>query len=309
MVEANREKVIAILGPTCTGKSECALWLAREIGGEIVNADSMQVYKYFDIGSAKPDANVREEIPHHLIDIVEPQQEFNGALFREAADRAIQSIRSRNRIPIVVGGPGLYVRILMHGLFEVAQDAPLREALRLRYQAEPLRLYEELKQADPMYASKINPNDRVRVIRALEVYNASGMTMSRWHERHGFREERYDAYKIGLKRKRGELYERINSRVDTMLQTGWVREVEGLLKAGYTSGLKPFLSIGYRDILLYLSGAVGYAEMVTKIKQETRHYAKRQVTWFSREKDITWFEYPGDRGEIREGVRQFLQWN
>jgi tRNA dimethylallyltransferase len=309
VVEANKEKVIAILGPTCTGKSECALWLAGEISGEIVNADSMQVYKHFDIGSAKPDLNARGEIPHHLIDIVEPGQEFNGALFREAADRAIQSIRSRKRIPIVVGGTGLYLRILMHGLFEVAQDAPLREALRLRYQAEPLCLYEELKQVDPIYASKISPNDRVRVIRALEVYHASGMTMSQWHERHGFREQRYDAYKIGLKRERGELYERINGRVDSMLQAGWVQEVEGLLKAGYSSGLKPFLSIGYRDILLYLSGAVGYAEMVTKIKQETRHYAKRQATWFSREKDITWFEYPEDRGEIRERMRQFLQWN
>jgi tRNA dimethylallyltransferase len=309
VVEASREKVIAILGPTCTGKSECALWLARQIGGEIVNADSMQVYKYFDIGSAKPDLKVRSEIPHHLIDIVEPRQEFNGALFREAADGAIQDIRSRNRIPIVVGGTGLYLRILMHGLFEVAQDASLREALRLRYQAEPLRLYEELKQVDPLYASKISPNDRVRVIRALEVYHASGMTMSQWHERHGFREQRYDAYKIGLKRERGELYERINRRVDGMLQAGWVQEVEGLLEAGYPADLKPFLSIGYRDILLYLGGAVGYADMVTKIKQETRHYSKRQITWFSREQDITWFEYPEDKGEMREGVRTFLQPN
>ena len=309
MVEANREKVIAILGPTCTGKSECALWLAGEIGGEIVNADSMQVYRYFDIGSAKPDLNVRGEIPHHLIDIVEPQQEFNGALFGKAADRAIQDIRSRNRIPIVVGGTGLYVRILLHGLFAVTHDAPLREALRSRYQAEPLRLYEELKQVDPIYAAKISPNDRIRVIRALEVYYASGMTMSQWRERHGFREQRYNAYKIGLKRERDELYERINRRVEGMLQAGWVQEVEGLLKAGYSSDLKPFLSIGYRDILLYLSGAVGYAEMVTKIKQETRHYAKRQITWFSREEDITWFEYPENRGEMREGVRQFLQWN
>jgi tRNA dimethylallyltransferase len=309
VVEANREKVVAILGPTCTGKSECALWLAREIGGEIVNADSMQVYKYFDIGSAKPDLNVRAGIPHHLIDIVEPEQEFNGALFKEAADRAIQSIRSRNRIPIVVGGTGLYVRILIHGLFAVAHDAPLREALRLRYQTEPLRLYEELKQVDPVYAGKISPNDRVRVIRALEVYHASGMTMSEWHVQHGFREQRYDAYKIGLKRDRGELYERIDRRVDSMLQAGWVMEVEALLKAGYSGGLKPFLSIGYRDILLYLSGGLSYAEMVTRIKQETRHYAKRQITWFSREADIAWFEYPEDRGKIQEGVTQFLQRN
>ena len=309
MVEANKEKVIAVLGPTCTGKSECALWLAREFGGEIVNADSMQVYKYFDIGSAKPGLDVRAEIPHHLIDIVEPQEEFSGALFKEAADRAIYDIRSRKRIPIVVGGTGLYVRILLHGLFAVAGDMSTREALRLRYQKEPSRVYEELKQVDPIYASKISPNDRIRVIRALEVYYTSGVTMSEWQERHGFREQRYDAYKVGLKRERGELYERINRRVDSMLQAGWVEEVKRLLDAGYSSGLKPFLSIGYRDILLYLSGALGYAEMVTRIKQETRHYAKRQTTWFCREKEITWFEYPEDRAGIKKGVRQFLQQN
>ncbi len=309
MVEANREKVIAVVGPTCTGKSECALWLAREIGGEIVNADSMQVYKYFDIGSAKPGVNVRSEIPHHLIDIVEPREEFNGALFKEAADRAIHEIWSRKKIPIVVGGTGLYVRILLHGLFAVAQDTSIREALRLRYQKEPPRVYEELKQIDPIYASKISPNDRIRVVRALEVYYASGMTMSEWREQHGFREQRYDAYRVGLKGERGELYEKINARVDSMLQAGWVQEVKDLLEAGYSSDLKPFLSIGYRDILLYLSGALGHAEMVTKIKQETRHYAKRQITWFCKEKDLTWFEYPEDRGEIKEGVRQFLQRN
>ncbi len=309
MVEANREKVIAVLGPTCTGKSECALWLAREIGGEIVNADSMQVYKYFDIGSAKPGMNVRAEIPHHLIDIVEPEEEFNGALFREAADRAIRDIRSRKKTPIVVGGTGLYVRILLHGLFTVAHDTSIREALKLRYQKEPSRVYEELKQVDPTYASKISPNDRIRVIRALEVFHMSGMTMSEWRQRHGFREQRYDAYKVGLKRERGELYQRINRRVDSMLQAGWIAEVKRLLDAGHSSALKPFLSIGYRDILLYLSGALGYAEMVTKIKQETRHYAKRQTTWFCREKEITWFEFPEDRGKINAEVRQFLRQN
>jgi tRNA dimethylallyltransferase len=305
-VEANREKVIAVLGPTCTGKSECALWLAREIGGEIINADSMQVYRHFDIGSAKPDVSVRSKIPHHLIDIVEPEAEFNGALFKEAADRAISDIRSRKKIPVVVGGTGLYMRILFHGLFGVPQDTPAREALRLKYRTDRSRVYEELKQIDPTYASKIHPNDRIRVIRALEVYYASGMAMSRWCERHGFKEQRYETYKIGLKRERPELYERINRRVDSMLETGWVQEVEGLLKAGYSSGLKPFTSIGYRDIPLYLSSALGYAEMVARIKQATRHYAKRQMTWFSREKDITWFEYPEDKGEIKERVRQFL---
>ncbi len=308
-MEANREKLIAVLGPTCTGKSECAAWLAREFNGEIVNADSMQVYKYFDIGSAKPAAEARREISHHLVDIVEPEEEFNGALFKKAADRAIHDITSRNKIPIVVGGTGLYLRILLHGLFTVSGDAQVREGLRMRYNEEPLRLYEELKQVDPVYASKISPNDRVRVIRALEVYRTSGVTMSEWQERHGFKEQRYDAYKIGLKRDRAELYERINRRVDSMLQEGWIEEVKGLLEAGYPQDAKPFLSIGYRDILLYLNGALGYAEMITRIRQETRHYAKRQTTWFSKDKGINWSEYPEDREIIEREVRAFLRQN
>ena len=285
------------------------MWLAREFGGEIVNADSMQVYKLFDIGSAKPDTNARKEICHHLIDIVEPEEEFNGALFKEAADRAIHDIRSRKKIPIVVGGTGLYVRMLLHGLFAVTGDTPMREGLKSRYQKERSRVYEELRQVDPAYASKISCNDRTRVVRALEVYYISGMTMSEWQKRHGFREQRYDACKVGLTRERDELYDRINRRVDSMLQAGWVEEVEKLLAMGYSGGLKPFSSIGYRDILLYLSGTLGYAEMVTRIKQETRHYAKRQTTWFYREKEITWFKYPEERGRIIEEVRQFLRQN
>lgn len=309
MVEANRDKLIAILGPTCTGKSECALWLARQTGGEIINADSMQVYRQFNIGSAKPDSTVQKEITHHLIDIVDPEGEFNGALFKEAADRAIHQILSRGKTAIVVGGTGLYLRILFHGIFTVPQDALARRELKLRYQQDPSHVYDELKRIDPAYASKISPNDRIRVIRALEVHYASGIPMSQWHERHGFREQRYRVRKIGLKRERAELYQRINKRVDRMLESGWVEEVERLVKSGYSRELKPFLSIGYRDIPLYLEGVLSYAEMVAKIKQETRHYAKRQMTWFSREKDITWFEYPEEREKIMEEVRQFLQWN
>ncbi|HVN24074.1 MAG TPA: tRNA (adenosine(37)-N6)-dimethylallyltransferase MiaA [Syntrophorhabdales bacterium] len=309
MVEATKQKVITVAGPTCTGKSECGVWLAKEFDGEIVNADSMQVYKYFDIGSAKPPSAVKKEITHHLVDMVEPEEDFNGALFREAADRAINDIGSRKKIPIVVGGTGLYLRILLHGLFAVKGDASVRENLRLRYQREPEAMYEELAQIDPSYAAKISPNDRIRVIRAIEIYYSSGVSVSEWQERHGFREQRYDAYNIGLERERAELYDSINSRVDSMLQAGWVDEVRRLLDAGYSRNLKPFLSIGYRDILLYLDGALGYAEMVTKIKQETRHYAKRQMTWFFRDKGISWFRYPEDREKIKAEVRQFLQQN
>ena len=300
-------KVLAVLGPTCTGKSECALWLAREVGGEVVNSDSMQVYKHFDIGSAKPDLAARQEVPHHLIDMVEPEEEFNAALFKEAADRAIRTIQLKKKVPIVVGGTGLYLRILFHGLFAAEGDASTREKLKGRFQENSASVYEELKRIDAEYASKISPNDRVRVVRALEIYYVSGMTMSQWQRTHGFKQQRYKVYKIGLKKGRVGLYEGINGRVEKMLEAGWVEEVKALLKAGYGSDVKPFLSIGYRDIVLYLGSMLSYAEMVIKIKQETRHYAKRQITWFAKEKDIEWFEYPKDKKLIKEEVRRFLQ--
>jgi tRNA dimethylallyltransferase len=306
VVEANKEKVLAVLGATCTGKSECALWLAREMGGEIVNADSMQVYKHFDIGSAKPDLAARQEVAHHLIDMVEPEQEFNAALFKEAADAAIQAIWLKKKIPIVVGGTGLYLRALFHGLFAAEGDAATREKLKQRFRENPASVYEELKRVDAEYASKISPNDRVRVVRALEIYYASGMMMSQWQRTHGFQQQRYKVFKIGLKKERVVLYNRINGRVDNMLEAGWVEEVKALLRAGYSSDAKPFLSIGYRDIVLYLGSVLSYAEMVVKIKQETRHYAKRQITWFAKEKDIAWFEYPEEKELIKKEVRRFL---
>jgi tRNA dimethylallyltransferase len=246
-------------------------------------------------------------VAHHLIDIVEPEEEFNGALFKEAADRAIRAVWLMNKVPIVVGGTGLYLRILFHGLFEAPGDALLRENLKKRFREDPAAVYEELKRVDPEYASRISANDRVRVVRALEIYHASGMTMSRWQEGHGFGQQRYAVCKIGLRKERGVLYEKINRRVDRMLEEGWVEEVRALLAAGHSRALKPFLSIGYRDIVLYLGSVLGYAEMVDKIKRETRHYAKRQVTWFAREKDIHWFEYPEEQKRIREEVKRFLR--
>jgi tRNA dimethylallyltransferase len=306
-VQTNQGKVLAVLGPTCTGKSECALWLAREVQGELVNADSMQVYRLFDIGTAKPDAEARNAVAHHVLDIAEPDQEFNAALFREAADGAISTIWSKAKVPIVVGGTGLYLRILFHGLFEVQKEAGSRQDLTRAYQQDPLAMYEELKKIDPEYARRISHRDRVRVVRAIEVFHASGVIMSEWHRRHGFKERRYDTCKIGLRRERPELYDRINQRVLQMLRAGWVTEVEGLLRQGYASDLKPFLSIGYRQIVLYLAGACTYDEMARTIQQETRKYAKRQMTWFARDKEIEWFQFPQEREQIRRRAEQFLQ--
>jgi tRNA dimethylallyltransferase len=305
-VQANPHRVVAVLGPTCTGKSDLALWLASKTDGEIVNADSMQVYRGFDIGSAKPGPLVRARLPHHLIDVVDPDQEFNAALFQRMADGALGEIASRGRTPLVVGGTGLYLRALFHGLFPAPTDENLRETLRKRYHENAMEVYEELMGCDPGYASVISPNDRVRVVRALEVFHSSGLTMSEWVEKHGFREQRYDVYKIGLQKDRQELYRLIDERVERMLASGWVEEVENLIRAGYDTILKPFQSIGYREIVLYLKGGIAHSQMTERIKVATRHYAKRQFTWFSREKDINWYVYPHDRDIILGRVTAFL---
>ena len=300
-------KVVAVLGPTCTGKSDMALWLASRIGGEIINADSMQVYRGFDIGSAKPDADTRARLTHHLIDVVDPDQEFNAAVFQRMADDAIREVGSIGRTAITVGGTGLYLRVLFHGLFPVPTDRGLRDRLKARYRENAAEVYEELKRRDPRYALTISLHDRVRVVRALEIFLASGLTMSEWQERHGFREKRYDVCKIGARRDRQELYTRIDERVERMLTEGWIEEVEGLIRAGYDTDLKPFHSIGYREIVLYLKGGMTYADMKERIKTATRHYAKRQFTWFSKEKDINWYPYPVDRDTMLGRVTAFLR--
>jgi tRNA dimethylallyltransferase len=303
---ANGARIVVILGPTSTGKSDLALWLAPRISGEIVNADSMQVYRHFDIGSAKPESAARGLVPHHLVDVIDPDVEFNAALFQKVADDAIADITSRKAVPVVVGGTGLYLRVLLHGLFPVQSDRHLRERLRQQYIDRPLETYEELRARDPEYAFAVSHRDMVRVVRGLEISLVSGLTMSEWRKAHGFREVRYGALKIGLRAERQELYGRINERVLRMLDAGWIKEVEGLLHAGWDPKCRPFQSIGYREILLHLKGELDYETMVGRIKMATRHYAKRQLTWFSKEKDVEWYEYPRDCRPILERVRRFL---
>jgi tRNA dimethylallyltransferase len=304
---ANRAKILAILGPTCSGKSSLALSLARSLDAEIVNADSMQIFRHFDIGTAKPTLTERAEVPHHLIDIADPDTEFNVAIFQERADNAIRDVLSRNRVPLVVGGTGLYFRVLFHGLFSVKSDPGVRTALKERFSKNPVVLYEELKSRDPEYAAAISPNDATRVVRGLEVLSVSGKPMSAWLKAHGFREERYEAHKIGLRTDRGVLYRRIDERVKRMLGQGWVKETEALLAVGWDPGLKPFQSIGYREILLFLNGQLSHEEMVEDIKTSTRRYAKRQMTWFAKEEGIRWYEYPEEGNVIADHARRFLE--
>jgi tRNA dimethylallyltransferase len=301
---ANRLKIISIVGPTCTGKSRLGLSLAHFVDGEIVNADSMQAYRQFNIGSAKPDPEELASVAHHLIDVVDPHEEFNAALFQTLADKAIEDISSRGKAPVVVGGTGLYQRVLLHGLFPAKSDGELRTRLRAQYHASPAEAYKELEVHDPQYAALVSLHDITRVVRGLEVFHLTGKTMSQWQKDHGFREERYDTLIIGLNTDRKTLYERINDRVEHMLSQGWIDEVKGLLGAGWNAGCKPFGSIGYKDILLFLESKIEYGKMVEAIKTSTRHYAKRQITWFSKERNVNWFEYPNEKEAIFEMARR-----
>jgi tRNA dimethylallyltransferase len=304
---AKDQRIVAIVGPTCTGKSDLAMSIAMELGGEIVNADAMQVYRHFDIGTAKPDATERKKIAHHLIDIVEPWEHFNAARFREKADEVIEEIWQRRKTPIVVGGTGLYVRALLYGLFEVSDDTTLRARLQNRFDADPDSLYRELEAVDPQYAGRISSRDKVRVVRALEIFHSTGRPMSEWERDHGFREARFKALVIGLTRPRQTLYQRINERVETMLARGWVEEVKDLMARGFAPDLRPFSGIGYREIVLYIQGLLSYEVMVEEIKKKTRRYAKRQTTWFSKEKDLRSFLYPEEMKRIAAEVTQFLK--
>jgi len=303
---SNTRKIIAVIGPTCTGKSALSVDLAKTFHGEIVNGDSMQVYRHFNIGTAKPDLSARDAVPHHLIDIVDPSGDFQAAMFKESADRAIGEIWSRDRVPVIVGGTGLYMKALIYGLFNAPRDSLLRERLHGEYNDDPSGFYEKVKEIDPEYAMRISHRDRIRLVRAMEVYTLTGMTVTSLEKGHGFREPRYSALKIGLQKDRDDLYSRIDRRVEEMLDKGWVEEVKDILSMGYSEWLKPFSGIGYREIVLYIKGFIRYEDMVKDIKKHTRRYAKRQFTWFAKEKDVSWFQYPEDIAGIFKKVREFL---
>jgi tRNA dimethylallyltransferase len=283
--------LVAILGPTAVGKTAISLRLASEIRGEIVNFDSIQVYKGLDIGSAKPAMEERSRIPHHLIDIVDPDEPFDAALFAAKAQMAIKSITFRGRVAILTGGTNLYLKALLEGLAPCPGEAhALRTMLRgIARDAGAGILHEFLFRIDPKTAERLHPNDSFRVIRAIEVYSLTGQPVSFWHEKHqNDAAARPQCIKIGLMRPMDELYERIDRRVDAMVEAGLIDEVRRLLMMGYSSGLKPLQSLGYRHIIQFLSGEVDLPEALRQLKRDHRHYARRQLIWLRREHGITW---------------------
>jgi tRNA dimethylallyltransferase len=303
-----KPKLAIILGPTGVGKSEVAIDVALQVDGEIVNADSQLVYRYMDVGTAKPPDEVRRKVPHHLIDVIDPDGEFNAALYRELALKAIEEIAARGKKPLVCGGTGLYMRALTQGLFVGPGKNPaIRDRLEEEADARGLpALYARLGQVDADATRSIHPNDRYRIVRALEVFETTGKGISLWQKEHGFKESAFELLKIGLNRERSELYDLINRRCDEMIARGFVDEVKGLVEKGYGFDLPALQCVGYKQIGLYLRGELALDEATALIKRDTRHLAKRQLTWFRSDKEIQWFHPEKEKKKILRSVEQFF---
>jgi tRNA dimethylallyltransferase len=285
--------IVAIVGATATGKSALGLALAERLpgGGEIVNADALQVYRGFEVGTAKPSPAERRRVPHHLIDILDPHERYSAGEFARRAGQTIAAIRGRGRWPIVVGGSGLYLRALLAGISPVpAADPRVRERLRRRAAREGLApLAVELARLDPATAARLAPGDSQRVLRALEVALVSGQPLSAWIAKQPFGIQSIAAIRVGLTLPRAILYDRIEGRVGRMVESGWIEEVRGLIGRGLDPGLPAFQAIGYRQLVHHVRGDWSLARAVEETVRATRRFAKRQETWFRKEPDVTWF--------------------
>ena len=294
-------RLIAIVGPTAVGKSALAIRLAQVFDAEIVSADSRQVYRYVDIGTAKPSPEERALVPHHLIDVVDPDEDFSLALYQEMAYRVVEDINRRGRLALLVGGSGLYVQAVIRGLRipSAAPDPELRRSLEEKAAGEGyMALYKELEQVDADAARKIDPRNARRVIRALEVCYITGLPFSQLQRS----EPRFQTFVIGLTTAREDLYRRIDDRVDSMIERGLVQEVQALLERGYSLDLPSLSGLGYKQIGHYLQGEIELDTVVQRIKYETHRFARHQYAWFRpRDERIHWFD-------VRNGVDEPIQY-
>ena len=303
-----KPKIIVICGPTALGKTSIAIDLAGTFSSEIINADSMQIYRYMDIGTAKPTPDEQSCVTHHMIDLIDPDEHFDAKQFAEMAHEKIMELYARGVTPFVVGGTGLYIKALVHGLFKAGQTDPhirgcLQEQARI-YGSD--FLYQRLSRNDPDTAKRIHPNDIYRIIRALEVHELTGKTIAVFQREHGFKDSRFRVLKIGLHINREALYDRINYRADAMIDSKFLDEVKTLLGMGYSDDLKSMQSIGYRHLIDFIKGRCSWDETIRTLKRDTRRYAKRQLTWFKADPEILWRE-PGQLREIRRLIKKFLQ--
>jgi len=305
MLKAN---VIVICGPTALGKTAVAIDLAKAFSAEIIGADSMQIYRYMDIGTAKPNPDEQAAVPHYMIDIVDPDEPFDARQFAKKAREKILTLHARGVVPFVVGGTGLYIKALVHGLFPAAPSNPdirrrLKEEGKIRGADS---LYNRLNRCDPESAKRLHPNDTYRIIRALEVYELTGKRISEYHRAHRFMDMPFNVLKIGLNMNRDLLYDRINRRIDGMIDAGLLDEVKGLLNMGHSADLKSMQSIGYRHMVDFIQNRSSWNEALRTLKRDTRRYAKRQLTWFKADSEIKWSE-PDQIKDIHQMIKKFLQ--
>lgn len=301
-------RLIVICGATATGKTAAAIDVAEQVDGEIVNADSVQVYRYLDIGAAKPTAAERARVRHHLVDVVDPDEAFDAAAFARLGRQAVADIAARGKVPVVAGGTGLYIKALLGGL---ARRAAADPAVRRRLQRDlaqngPAALHARLSQVDPPTAARVHPNDAVRIVRALEVYAATGQPLSAHHRDHRFADAPFAAFIVGLDLPRDVLYARIERRVEAMLAQGLEDEVRRLLARGYGPALKAMQSLGYRHMTALIAGRIDRQEAVGTLKRDTRRFAKRQLTWFRANRQIRWVA-PADIRSLLPEIKAFLQ--
>ena len=298
------DKVLFIVGPTASGKSAFAIKAARVLGSAVISADSMQIYKGMDIGTAKESPQTMREIKHYMIDEVDPSAEFSVAAYQEAALGYISKLVAQNKIPVVCGGTGLYINSLLYPLSfsDTNKNQALRAELNLRYDAEGgLKMWEELHSLDSGRAEKIHFNDKKRVVRALEICLADGKNSN------DFQSQRFDALIIGLNAPRDVLYDRINRRVDLMFDNGLESEVKNLIASGCNFEMQSFQAIGYKEFRPYFEGTVGLEEVKESIKKNTRNYAKRQLTWFRRQDNILWFDSDETDKALETVMKTYLE--
>ena len=303
-----KPKIIILCGPTGIGKTAVAIDLAQHFGGQIIGADSMQIYQYMDIGTAKPTAAEQARVAHHMVDIVAPDEPFDAARYAAVAREKIIELDRQHITPFVVGGTGLYIKALLYGLFdEQVVDPEIRDRLKAEADAHGIQnLYERLGRLDPESAERLHPNDTYRVLRALEVIEATGQPISTHHKKHRFFDRPFECLKIGLEMDRELLYERINRRVDAMISAGFLDEVKSLIARGYAVDLKSMQSIGYRHMVDYIGGRSSWEECVRTLKRDHRRYAKRQLTWFGADSEIIW-KPPGQLQSMKVLVENFIR--
>ena len=306
--ETLKTKIVVICGPTGIGKTGAAIDIARRFEGEIISADSMQIYRHMDIGTAKPTDEERVQVRHHLIDIIDPDQPFDAAAYATRAGQTITALVEKGRLPFIVGGTGLYIKVLIHGMFQGKTSEPtVRKELKATAARRGTRfLHDQLRDVDPAAANRMHPNDTFRIIRALEVFRVTGKAITQLQNQHGFSDRRFDALKIGLDMDRAALYDRIDRRVDTMIENGLAAEVSRLLEVGYPGTLKSMQSIGYRHMVDFITGRRTWEATVEAMKRDTRRYAKRQLTWFRADPEIVWLE-PGQKDEMIGEIENFLK--